>query len=301
MTELADTFEANRPRMFAVAYRMLSSVTEAEDAVQEAWLRWSAADRSSITNPTAWLTTVVSRIAIDRLRSAQKRRETYVGPWLPEPIVDDSADDPAIHAELADSLSLAFLSLLERLNPVERAAFLLREVFSEEYAEIAKVIDRSEVACRQIVHRAKDRIGPDRPIRYETSAANERQLIDTFLAAALMGDLDALHEVLAEDVVVWSDGGADRHAARRPVVGRHRVALFATGIARRGEMVSDDVVIHPVRVNGGAGVASFVDGALYFVIAFDLGPNGIEGIRVMLNPAKLTHLQQQAADWLPAP
>lgn len=288
-----DVFESHRHHMFAVAYRMLGSVGEAEDAVQEAWLRWSAADTASIVNPKGWLTTVVGRLCVDRLRSAQKRRETYVGPWLPEPLLDDG-DDPAEVVALADTLSLAFLELLERLDPIERAAFLLREVFGEDYAAVAAAIDRSEPACRQIVHRAKARLGPDRPVRFDPGPDEERRLVDSFFAAAFAGDLAALHLVLSEDVVAWSDGGANQHAARHPILGRHRVGLFAKGIARRGTEVSDDIVLRPTRVNGDPGMAAFVDGTLFLVMAFELAPGGIRGIRTILNPEKLDHLREHS-------
>jgi RNA polymerase sigma-70 factor, ECF subfamily len=296
MTETGvDVFESHRHHMFAVAYRMLGSVNEAEDAVQETWIRWAAADRDSIESARGWLTTVTGRLCVDRLRSAQKRRETYVGPWLPEPLIQ-ADDDPAEHAALADSLSLAFLELLERLDPVERAAFLLREVFAEDYADVAAAIDRSEVACRQIVHRAKERLGPDRPVRFDPGPDEERRLVDSFFAAAFSGDLDALHAVLCDDVVVWSDGGAARHAARRPVIGAHRVGIFVTGIARRGAELGTDVALRHVRVNGEPGMALFVADGLDQVLAFELAPGGIQGIRIVLNPEKLDHLRAHRWD-----
>lgn len=284
-----EAFEAQRHRLFGVAYRMLGSVTEAEDAVQETWIRWADADHDVIVKPEAWLTTVVGRISVDRLRSAQKRREHYVGPWLPEPLVR-ADDDPADHVALADTLSLAFLELLERLDPVERAAFLLREVFSEDYADVAAAIDRTETATRQIVHRAKERLGPDRPVRFDPGPDEERRLVDSFLAAAASGDLDALHAVLADDVVAWSDGGPHRYAARRPVLGRHRVGRFVVGVARRAVERSETLDLHPTRVNGDPGVVAVVDGTPALVMAFQLGPVGIQGVRIVLNPEKLTHL-----------
>ena len=282
--------ESHRRHLFAIAYRMLSSVTEAEDAVQESWIRWARADRSVVREPRAWLTTVVSRIALDRRRSAQMRRESYVGPWLPEPLLAVD-DDPADHAVLADSLSLAFLTLLERLDPIERAAFLLREVFGEDYAAIAATLDRSEAACRQIVHRAKERIDPDRPVRFEPGEDEERRLVDSFLAAAFTGDLEALHEVLCDDVVIWSDGGADRHAARRPVLGAHRAARFVTGIVGRAARSGEAVELDHVRVNGDPGLVAVLDGELFLVMAFELDPAGIRAVRIVMNPEKLDHLR----------
>lgn len=283
-------FEEHRHHLFGVAYRMLGRVAEAEDVVQETWLRWDAADRAAIERPRAWLTTVASRIAIDRLRSAQARRESYVGPWLPEPLLTVD-DDPADHAELAESLSLAFLTMLERLDPVERAAFLLREVFGHDYDEIADTIDRSVVNCRQIVHRAKERLGPDRPSRFEADPEDERRLLDSFLAAAVTGDLESLQTMLVEDVVVWSDGGAEQYAARRPVVGRDRVALFIRGIANKREKMHAEFVIDHARINGAPGLVAYGDGELFMTMAFDIGPAGILAIHAVLNPDKLQHIR----------
>jgi len=289
-TAATEIFESHRHHLFGVAYRMLSSVVEAEDAVQETWIRWDGADQAVIDNPRAWLTTVVSRISVDRHRSAQKRRESYVGPWLPEPLLVDDRD-PADQAALADTLSLAFLTLLERLDPIERAAFLLREVFGESYADVAAAIDRTEPACRQIVHRAKERIDPDRPVRFEPGEAEERRLVDSFLAAAIGGDIEALHEVLCDDVVIWSDGGAAQRAARRPILGVERAAVFLTGIVRRGRQLTDSVVLDHVRVNGDPGISAVVDGSLFFVMAFELDPAGVRAVRIVLNPEKLDHLR----------
>lgn len=292
MTASADPadFEEHRHHLFGVAYRMVGRVTEAEDVVQEAWLRWNAADRTTIERPRAWLTTVVSRLAIDRLRSAQVRREAYVGPWLPEPLVAVD-DDPADHAELAESLSLAFLTMLERLDPVERAVFLLRDVFGHDYDEIAAIVDRSATNCRQIVHRAKERLGPDRPARFAASPADERRLLDSFLAAAVAGDVDALHGVLAADVVAWSDGGAAQHAARRPIVGRDRVALFVRGIAARRARMDSALRVEHARVNAAPGFVAYADDEPFMTMAFDIGPDGIRAIHSVLNPEKLEHIR----------
>ena len=292
-----ETFEANRRRLFAVAYRMLGSVADAEEVVQEAWLRWDRADADTIDNPSGWLTTVTTRLAIDRLRSATHRREVYVGPWLPEPVVERSgAPDPAGHAELAESLSMAFLTILERLNPVERAAFLLREVFGAGYDDIATAVDRSEAACRQIVHRARERVDPDRPARYDADPADERRLLDGFLAATFDGDLDALRLVLHDDVVAWSDGGAERRAARHPILGAERVARFMTGIARNGPEDGADLGIESVRVNGDPGFLVTIEDDVFMTMAFELtaaqdGAVRIAAIRAVLNPRKLDHLR----------
>ena len=291
-----DGFEANRHRLFAVAYRMLGSVAEAEEVVQDAWLRWDRAEQATVENPAGWLTTVTTRLAIDRLKSASHRREIYVGPWLPEPVVDRVDADPAGHVELAESLSMAFLTMLERLNPVERAAFLLREVFGSEYGDSASAVDRSEAACRQIVHRARERVDPDRPARYDADPADEKRLLDGFLAATFDGDLDALKLVLHDDVVAWSDGGADRRAARHPILGAERVARFMTGIARRGPDDGAALGIEPVRVNGDPGYLVRTDGDVFMTMAFELSADAegdvrIGTIRAVLNPRKLDHLR----------
>ncbi|MEM9466699.1 MAG: RNA polymerase sigma factor SigJ [Actinomycetota bacterium] len=289
MSEAAATFEANRSRLAQLAYRMLGSVVEAEDVVQEAWLRFASAE-GEIRNPAAWLTTVTTRLAIDRLRSAQVVREEYVGPWLPEPIV--TGDDPADQVVLAESLSLAFLTMLERLDPVERAAFVLREVFALPYADIAAVLERTEAGCRQLVHRAKQRTAPERPARYEPTPEEEQRLLDGFFAAVLTGDLDGLTTVLAADVVAWSDGGRDRRAARRPVVGRDRVVPYVLNLSSRYlEDPAATVDFHPVRLNGQPGVVVWLDGDVEMAMAFDVGADGIVGLRSVLNPRKLDHLR----------
>ena len=291
MIDVVETFEANRSRLAQIAYRMLGSVAEAEDVVQEAWLRFSSVDDlGPLRNPAAWLTTTTTRLAIDRLRSAQSMREQYVGPWLPEPVITD--DDPADRVVLAESLTLAFLTMLERLDPVERAAFVLREVFALAYADIAETLERSETACRQLVHRAKKRLAPTGPPRYEATEEEEQRLLDGFFGAVFSGDLDALTEVLAADVVAWSDGGADRRAARRPVVGRDRVAPYVANLSARYLQDPDaDVELRLVRLNGQPGVIVSVDGDVELAIAFEIGSEGIAALRSVLNPRKLDHLR----------
>lgn len=291
-----ETFERERRRLFALTYRMLGSVAEAEDVVQDAWLRFAAQDPATIRNAGAWLTTVTTRLAIDHLRSARHHRELYVGPWLPEPLLGTNPDDdPARHVELADSLSMAFLVLLERLDPVERAAFLLREVFGSDYRDVADAVERSVPATRQIVHRAKERLDPDRPVRFEAAPDDEQRLIDGFLEAAIGGDLDRFREVLHDDAVAWSDGGANQRAARHPVVGADRIALFFAGIARKGAAMGVSIDIDRIPVNGAPGLTIHLDGALYLTAAFDLRPDAggdvrIAAIHSVLNPDKLGHL-----------
>jgi RNA polymerase sigma-70 factor (ECF subfamily) len=284
MTAL-DEFEQHRRHLFGVAYRMLGSVSEAEDVVQDTWLRWRDAPGGEIRSPRSFLTTVATRLAIDRLRSAQRRREEYVGPWLPEPLVTD--DDPAATAELADSLSVAFLLLLERLNPVERAVVLLHDVFGYDYDEVADIVDRTPANCRQIASRARGHLTGERPVRPRPAVEDEQRLAFAFAAAAGSGDLAALEELLAEDVVLWSDGGAARRAARRPVVGRDRVARFVTNVAQRGYV---DGTVEYVHLNGEPAVIVRNERGPVLTMAVDIGDGVIQAIHTVVNPEKLRHL-----------
>jgi RNA polymerase sigma-70 factor, ECF subfamily len=240
--------EALRRHGFGVAYRMLGSVAEAEDVAQEALLRFTR-EEGSIEEPAAWITTVVTRLSINVLRSSRVRRESYVGPWLPEPLVEDPAPDPASRAELADSLSLALLVLLERLTPVERAAYLLREVFGYEYAQIAGIIERTEVNSRQLVARARKHIEASRP-RFDADEAARDALLERFLAAAEEGDMEALEQLLAKDAVLYADGGGKAMAAPEPLVGATLIARFMAVVTRRA---LHELESRPVRVNGQPG------------------------------------------------
>jgi RNA polymerase sigma-70 factor (ECF subfamily) len=241
---------ALRRHGFGVAYRMLGSVSEAEDVAQEALLRLTRQD-DRIDEPAAWMTTVVTRLSINVLKSARARREAYVGPWLPEPLVEDAAPGPDARAELADSLSLALLTLMERLNPVERAAYLLREVFGYDYAEIAGIVDRTEVNTRQLVTRARKHIEASRP-RFDADEAARDALLERFLAAAEEGDLEALEELLAEDAVLYADGGGKAIAAQEPLSGGALIARYIAGVTqvRRAFGAFESVL---VRVNGQPG------------------------------------------------
>jgi RNA polymerase sigma-70 factor (ECF subfamily) len=242
--------EALRRHGFGVAYRMLGSVSEAEDVAQEALLRL-ARQEGPIDEPAAWMTTVVTRLSINVLRSARARRESYVGPWLPEPLVEDPAPGPASRAELADSLSLALLVLLERLSPVERAAYLLREVFGYEYAQIAKIVERTEVNSRQLVTRARKHLEAGRP-RFDADREAHDALLERFLAAADEGDLEALEDLLAKDAVLYADGGGKAMAPHEPLFGATVIARFmAVGAQVRRALGGFETV--PVRVNGQPG------------------------------------------------
>jgi RNA polymerase sigma-70 factor, ECF subfamily len=242
--------EALRRHGFGVAYRMLGSVSEAEDVAQEALLRLTR-EEGRIEEPAAWITRVVTRLSINVLKSARARRESYVGPWLPEPLVEDPSPGPASRAELADSLSLALLVLLERLTPVERAAYLLREVFGYEYAEIADVIERTEVNSRQLVTRARKHLEANRP-RFDADDAARDALLERFLAAAEEGDLASLEELLAKDAVLYADSGGKAMAPREPLFGAALIARFMAGVSQ-GRRARGEIEFRPVRVNGQPG------------------------------------------------
>src|SRR5215213_3453262 len=245
-----EQLEELRRHGFGVAYRMLGSVAEAEDVAQEALLRLTRQD-DSIEEPAAWLTTVATRLSINVLRSARARRESYVGPWLPEPLVEDPRPGPASRAELADSLSLAMLTLLERLTPVERAAYLLREVFGYEYTEIARIVERTEVNVRQLVTRARKHLEAARP-RFDADEAARDALLERFLAAAEEGDLAALEDLLAKDAILYADGGGKAMAPQEPLVGAALIARFMAAVAQ-GRRHSGDFESRRVRVNGQPG------------------------------------------------
>jgi RNA polymerase sigma-70 factor, ECF subfamily len=284
-----DTFLELRPALFGVAYRMLGSATEADDVVQDAYVRWCQRRAGPVEAPPAYLTTIVTRLCIDRLRSARSRRESYKGPWLPEPLAVD-APGPGESAELADSLSLAFLVLLEELQPVERAAFLLHDVFDYPYDEIAGMVDRSEAACRQLVSRARHRVDAPRR-RFDADRAHGRELTRRFLVACGTGDLDGLLSLLADDVTVWTDGGGRVRAALRPVTGPKRAARFLLSVAKR---VPSGVSSSEVDLNGQPGLVFAVDGTVTMALTLDVCDGLVVDVRVVTNPDKLVALQRGA-------
>jgi RNA polymerase sigma-70 factor (ECF subfamily) len=275
-----------RPRHRA-GDRILGQAADAEDAVQDAWLRWSAADRSNVLDPKPYLVRIVTNLALDRLRSAQRQRETYVGPWLPEPVL--TGPDVAEDSERADSVSLAMLVVLETLSPLERAVFVLKEVFGFSYGEIADVIDRSEASVRQLGHRAREHVQARRP-RFETGRDERRAITESFLAAALGGDLNRLMEILAPDVALWADGGGKVRAPRRPIQGATKVAAWLTAVARRPYEGVDprDMRAELVDVNGGPAILISGGGRVISVVTVDVDDAGqMTMIHTVANPDKL--------------
>ena len=272
--------------LFGIAYRMLSSVADAEDILQDTWLKWSSADVDSLEHPRAYLARTVTNLSINRLRSATAQRESYVGPWLPEPLV--TADDTGSQAELSEAVSLAMLVVLETLSPLERAVFILTEVFGFSAREVAGLLDRTEPSVRQVAHRARSHIRARRP-RYDAPAGTRRRVTDEFLAACVGGDLNQMMEFLAPDVTAWTDGGGKIRAARRPLRGADKVARWILGVLR---LPLPDPRIHHVLVNGQPGLLITSAGAPDSVVAVDLDHgNRVAAIRLIRNPDKLAHLR----------
>jgi RNA polymerase sigma-70 factor (ECF subfamily) len=287
----AKQFEAHRPLMFSIAYRMLGSVTEAEDIVQEAYLRYQATPTDQIVSHKAFLSTIVTRLCLNQLQSAQAQREAYIGPWLPEPVLTgvDERFAPTQQAELHESLALAFLVLLEQLTPVERAVFLLREVFDYEYAEIAAIVGKAEAACRQLFSRAKRHIAAGRP-RFKPSPQAHRQIFTQFLRAVEQGELDGLMQLLSDDVELWVDGGGKaRGAATRPLHGRTAVAQFLSATARRATPGSRAEI---ADVNGEPALIVRAGGEVRLVLSIGVDQGRICAIRVIRNPDKLHDLNR---------
>ena len=289
MSDAATTFERSRRRLTGLAYRMLGSLAEAEDIVQEAYLRWQGADRARVASPPAYLAKTVARLCLDHMKSARVRRETYVGPWLPEPVLDSAmlaADDAA---DEADDLSVALLLTLERLSPLERAAFLLHDVFGMGFAEIADVLGRTEPACRQLAARGRARVREERP-RFKPSPDEGRHLADAFHAAIVSGDLERLARTLANDAVLYSDGGGKRPAALNPIVGRDKIMRLLAALLRK-QGSADNLRARPAEINGLPGfVIADADGALQ-TLALDIRDGKIAALYWVANPDKLRHVR----------
>jgi RNA polymerase sigma-70 factor (ECF subfamily) len=289
-----EEFQELRPLLFAIAYRILGSVSEAEDAVQETWLRYESTSTEP-TSPKAFLSAVVTRIAIDVLRSARVRREVYVGDWFPEPLLEDPYDDPARAAELADSVSMASLLLLERLSPLERAVFVLREVFGFGFAEVASAVNRSETACRQLAVRARKHMEDGRP-RFEADRRERDELAARFFDAFREGDVDALQELLAADVQMVGDGGGKAPQFARAIVGSDKVTRLLASLMPWLEEV--DGTVEPHEVNGHPGaIFRDRDGGVLNVWGLDVLEGRIQTIRAVLNPDKLAHVGPVADAW----
>ena len=290
----AEEFEELRPLLFSIAYRILGSVAEAEDAVQETWLRWQASPAQP-ASVKAFLSAVVTRISIDVLRSARVRRETYVGPWFPEPLLSDPYEDPERSAELADSVSMAALLLLERLSPLERAVFVLREVFGFGFSEVASAVGRSEAACRQLAARARRHMDAGRP-RFEADRREREELAARFFGALAEGDVEGLRELLAADVQLAGDSGGKVPQFARVIIGADNVArVLASAFAR---LVRIDVTLEPHEVNGQPGaILRDRDGKVLITLALDVLDGQIQAIRSVSNPDKLGHLGPVADAW----
>ena len=284
--EIPDTFAQLRPRLFGIAYRMLGVRADAEDVLQDAWLRWDAADRATLQSAEAWLVTVVTRLAIDRLRAAKAEREHYVGWWLPEPIVEVDERTPESAAELASDLSVAFLHMLERLAPEERAAFLLRQVFDYDYGEIAAIMDKTEAAVRQMVHRAGERVRAGRP-RFDVPRETHARLLQRFMQAAQSGQRDAIRALLAENAEAIGDGGGKVPTVAGGFHGADRVAnLYWAHSLRLGPRIA----YRMATVNGEPGLLRYVDGRLESAQALVTDGERIVSIYVVRNPDKLARI-----------
>ncbi|MGJ3702277.1 RNA polymerase sigma-70 factor [Variovorax sp. AFSI2.2] len=288
MDDATLTFDSHRRRLQGIAYRMLGSVAEAEEVVQDAWLRWHEADKAGFDSAEAWLVTVVTRLSIDRLRAAKVQREHYVGAWMPEPTLTESPDTPEESLERADNISVAFLAVLERLAPEARAAFLMREVFDADYDEVALTLGKSEAACRQLVHRAKAQVQEARP-RYQVSRETHQRLLRAFADAAARGSLHDLKALMAEDVELIGDGGGKVQSFSKVLRGSQRLAQLYFALWRR---LGAAVRMELAEINGEPGLLRFVDGQLESAQTFEIEGERIVRIRAQRNPDKLARIAQ---------
>jgi RNA polymerase sigma-70 factor, ECF subfamily len=286
--EAARTFEPHRRRLTGLAYRMLGSFAEAEDIVQDAYLRWHNANRSAVDDPRAYLSSTVARLCLDHLKSARVRRESYVGPWLPEPIIDTSAVTPETATELADDVSVALMMTLERLSPLERAAFILHDVFDMNFDAVAAALDREPTACRQLAARARAHVHDARP-RFKASEEDAVHLSDAFYRAIVSGDVAGLGRMLAQDAVLYSDGGGKRTAALNPIRGGEKIIRFFTGIAQKRRLPAL-AEIHRKSINGLPGFVIIDEEGAVETLAFDIHNGRIAAIYSVRNPDKLGHL-----------
>jgi RNA polymerase sigma-70 factor (TIGR02957 family) len=296
VTVALEAFDRHRRLLFSVAYQMLGSVADAEDVVQDAWLRWSAADRADVIDERAYLVRIVSRLALDRLDSARARRESYVGPWLPEPLLTGRAPvasappaaDPEDAAELGEQVSLALLVVLETLSPAERAVFVLREAFGMSTAEVAAALGRSEAAVRQMTHRAREHVQARQP-RFDTDRAAQREVTERFLAAAVGGDVETLLAAMAPGVVLLADGGGKVTAARRPIVGADKVARFLAAVGPQGADLPG-LRVEVSELNGAPAVVAWTDEGPFMALQLVLADGLVEQVLYVANPDKLAGL-----------
>jgi RNA polymerase sigma-70 factor (ECF subfamily) len=287
MSRADPVFEQHRPGLERLAYRMLGSLADADDVLQEAYLRWTREDRTAVQSPRAYLNSVVTRLCIDQRRAVEARKESYIGPWLPEPVVEPHAG-PAERAGAAEEVSLAFMVVLESLSPVERAAYLLRRVFDYDYDEIAEVLDKSEVNCRQLVSRAEARVQERRP-RFEAAPDEAERVTGAFISACATGDLDGLVRLLADDAVVYSDGGGKAKAALAPVQGADKVARFFIGLMKKAPAGME---VRRVRVNGQPGLMTLHEGQILNVLTLDVSAGRIQACFAIRNPDKLARVRE---------
>jgi len=291
---MIEVFTTERPLLFSIAYRMLGSAADAEDVLQDAWVRYAGADHASIRSPKAFATTIVTRLCLDRLKSARATREEYVGPWLPEPVLTSDIESPATMLQRAESLTLAFLVLLEQLSPEERAVFLLKDIFEYGHAEVAEMLGLTVENSRQLLHRAKARLAEARP-RLSGTPESRRAVAERFARAFSSGDGAQLSALLAKDVGVWADGGGKVSAARRPVLGHDTVLNFLIGLHRTAKTAYDwrNLALTIQEVNAEPAIVVRVAGRLESIFVLSIEDDTVSGIRVVRNPDKLAHIDRQ--------
>jgi RNA polymerase sigma-70 factor (ECF subfamily) len=282
-------FLSIRPRLFGIAYRMLGTRHEADDAIQDAYLRWFQSDTASVQSSEAWLVSMTTRLCIDRLRAAKVQRRAYIGPWLPEPFIEEDVKSPELQLELASDVSVAFLLMLERLSPEERAAFLLHEVFDLEYSQIADILERGEGACRQMVYRSKSRLKSAQS-RFEVSEVQHRNLIDRFIKASTTGEITPLAALLAQDARLTADGGGQARTVTRTLFGHVRIAQLFHAVARQAAAHACKPEYRYALVNGQQGLLRFFGGVLHSVLCFETDGTNIVAINIIANPKKLERI-----------
>jgi RNA polymerase sigma-70 factor (ECF subfamily) len=290
-----DVFQIDRPLLFSIAYRMLGSASDAEDVLQDAWLRYRGVERSTIRSPKSFAATIVTRLCLDRLKSARTTREEYIGPWLPEPVLTSELEDPAARLQRAESVTLAFLVLLEKLSPEERAVFVLKDIFEYDHSEIADMLGTTADNSRQLLHRAKARLAEGRP-RLTGTAQSRRAIAERFTRAFSSGDGSESTMLLAKDVCMWSDGGGKASAARRPLVGRDQVVNFLVGLYRTAQaagLAPRDMSLTIEDVNSEPALVLRIGQRLESIFVFSIDDDAISGIRVVRNPDKLAHIDRK--------